>query len=198
MLEKINRNRSVILLGMVALFLLAFAFYMFALKPSMDTGTARQSELSTLQEERNLLEYKLADLRSKSSSDDPDFQSAREALPLEADTQGLVLQLKKIQDKSFAKLTDIEFQLQDGNQIALMTGKKPEDYSSVKEVKMKAVLEGGYNEIHEWMKELQSSPRLITIDSFSFQQPYEQRNPGSILTANISFTAYYTAGKPKS
>ncbi|MED5018407.1 type 4a pilus biogenesis protein PilO [Paenibacillus chibensis] len=198
MLEKINRNRSVILLGMVALFLLAFAFYMFALKPSMDTGTARHSELSTLQEERNLLDHKLADLRSKSSSDDPEFQSAREALPLDADTQELVLQLKKIQDKSFAKLTDIEFQLQDGNQIALMTGKKPEDYSAVKEVKMKAVLEGGYNEIHEWMKELQSSPRLITIDSFSFQQPYEQRNPGSILTANISFTAYYTAAKPKS
>lgn len=198
MLEKINHNRSVILLGMVALFVLSFAFYTFALKPSMDTGTIRQSELETLQQERDILDKRLADLRSKSSGDDPDFQSAREALPLDEDTQQLVLQLKKIQDKSFAKLTDIEFQLQDGNQIALMTGKKPEDYSSVKEVKMKAVVEGGYNEIHAWMKQLQSAPRLITIDSFTFQQPYEQRNPGSILTANISFTAYYTVAKPKS
>ncbi|WP_136607110.1 type 4a pilus biogenesis protein PilO [Paenibacillus dokdonensis] len=115
-----------------------------------------------------------------------------------SNAQQLVLQLKKIQDKSFAKLTDIEFQLQESNQIALMTGKKPEDYSSVKEVKMKAVVEGGYNEIHAWMNQLQAAPRLVTIDSFSFQQPYEQRNPGSILTANISFTAYYTVAKPKS
>ncbi|MWV46652.1 hypothetical protein GRF59_23875 [Paenibacillus sp. HJL G12] len=196
MLEKINHNRSVILLGLVALFVLAFAFYMFALKPSMNTGSLRQSELASQQRERDILKKRVAGLRSKSSADDPDFQNAREALPLDEDTQQLVLQLKKIQDKSYAKLTDIEFQLQDGNQIALMTGKKPEDYSSVKEVKMKAVLEGGYDEIHEWMKQLQAAPRLITIDAFSFQQPYEQRNPGSRLIANVSFTAYFTAVKP--
>ncbi|MNP84808.1 hypothetical protein D3C76_1842780 [compost metagenome] len=51
------------------------------------------------------------------------------------------------------------------------------------------------------MEELQTLARIVNVDSFNFQQSYEERSkdsPESILTANIAFTAYYEVATPSS
>jgi type IV pilus assembly protein PilO len=59
---------------------------------------------------------------------------------------------------------------------------------------MTAIVEGDYASVRNWLTALQLMPRIINVDSFSFQQSGESAEngeAGSIITANITFTAYY-------
>lgn len=86
--------------------------------------------------------------------------------------------------------------MDEANPIQQMTGSAEVSFPTVKQIKMTAVVEGTYSGIRQWMDELQALPRIVNVDSFNFQQSYEDRtknNTESILTANVAFTAYFEA-----
>ncbi|MBW4081628.1 hypothetical protein [Paenibacillus sp. S150] len=192
-MEQINKYRSSIVLGLLLMFLILFAFYMLAIHPANSDLNSRNVELSQLQQEQALLENKISEL-SGAGTVSQDQEQAMAAITQGDDTEGLILDLQRISKSTYASVRDISFSLADASNIAAWTGIKPALLAGLKEVKMTATVEGYYAEIHEWLKQLNELPRIISIDSFNFQQPYELRTPqkpGSVLTATVSFTAFY-------
>jgi type IV pilus assembly protein PilO len=197
--EQINKYRSGIILGLLALFLILFAFYMIAIQPVNHELSAQTLQLSQLEQEKARIENKLNELTGAGDGASLDQDRALAAIPQGDDSEGLILDLGRIGSSSHARLKDIGFTLADTNGIGTWTGLAAASTDGIREIKMTAIVDGGYAEIHEWLKQLHALPRLITVDSFALQQPYELRTPqmpGSILSASISFTAYYETAAP--
>ncbi|AIQ49668.1 hypothetical protein R70723_30160 [Paenibacillus sp. FSL R7-0273] len=195
-MEQINKYRSPIVLGMLILFLILFAFYMLGIRPVSSDIALQSSELSLLEREGSALQSKINELKGAGDSLSADEETALDAIPQGDGSEALINELKAIGDSSHARLKDIGFSLTGTSTAGTWTGSAAASAAGLQEIKMTAIVEGGYAEIHEWLKQLNKMPRLITVDSFAFQQPYEfptAQNPGSILTANVAFTAYYEA-----
>ncbi|MNC40038.1 Pilus assembly protein, PilO [compost metagenome] len=193
-METINKYRSPIVLGLLVMFVLLFTFYMLAIRPVNQDLLRGDAELSQLQQERTLLTTKLNELKGSSEAKTSSEEAALAAIPQGDDSEGLILDLQAIGNSSHARLKDIGFSLTETNGVSVWTGISAEAAGKLKEIKMSAIVEGGYTEIHDWLKELHALPRVVSVDSFAFQQPYELTTalkPGSIVTANIAFTAYY-------
>lgn len=191
MMEQLSKYRSEITLGMVVLFLLLFAWYILAVQPSNEKVNVQETEMARITGMNNLIQEKVDELKEAEEGNNALQEDTADSLPEEDRTDQLILDLKSIAGSSYAQLHDVQFTLSEMIESDQPSGSKTAMLSNIKEVKMSAKLMGGYMEIRQWMKQLQQLPRLITIDSFSFSQPYEQLDPGSILTANVSFTAYY-------
>ncbi|MBY0009490.1 type 4a pilus biogenesis protein PilO [Paenibacillus typhae] len=199
-MEQINKYRSPIVMGMLILFLILFAFYMLAIRPVSSDIAVQSSELSMLELERSAIENKINELKGAGDSLSADEETALAAIPSGDGSEALINDLKAIGASSHARLKDIGFSLTDTSTASDWAGVAAASAAGLQEIKMTAIIEGGYAEIHEWLKQLNKMPRLVTVDSFAFQQPYEfptAQNPGSILTANVAFTAYYQADSPK-
>ncbi|WP_162515366.1 type II secretion system protein GspM [Paenibacillus pinistramenti] len=195
-MEQVNKYRSSIVLGLLVMFLVLFGFYLFAIRPASHKVTDQDNQIAQLQEERTLYENKIAELQQAAASPDPAEEAALQAIPKGDDSESLINELQRIGDDSHARLKDISFTLADPADTATWTGLSGTSITGLKEIKMSGIIEGGYTEIHDWLKQLNTLPRLVSVDSFAFQQPYEivtAQQPGSILTANVSFTAYYEA-----
>ncbi|WP_410512578.1 type II secretion system protein GspM [Paenibacillus sp. BR2-3] len=191
-MEQINKYRSSIVLGVLALFLILFAFFMLGVQPTNHEIAAQKNEIAQLEEQNALIQNKMNELQN--SDMDSEQAAALAALPRGDSSEQLIRDFQSIGIKTKAKLKDVGFTLSDTNGIGAINGTEEPQYPTVKEIKMTGVVEGNYQQIHDWLQELNALPRLIQIDSFSFQLPYEQRSektPGSILTANVTFTAYY-------
>lgn len=191
MMELINKYRSEIIMGAVVLFLLLFAFYLLGLQPTITKIKDQEAEMTRISGLNTLIQGKVNDIKVPEGNNEEDQGLAAISLPEGDNTNQLILDLISIEESSYAQLSDIEFTLSEVDQSSPSSSVQGTVFSNVKEVQMSARLEGGYTEIRQWMKQLQQLPRLVTINSFSFSQPYEQRDPGSILMANVSFTAYY-------
>ncbi|KGE20438.1 type 4a pilus biogenesis protein PilO [Paenibacillus wynnii] len=191
-MEQINKYRSPIVLGVLILFLLLFAFYMLGIQPDNKKIAATKSEISQLSLENGMLQTKIDKLKT-SEVKDATQEAVMIALPRGDGSEQLILDLRNIEAKSYARIKDITFNVDDVNPIQEMTGSADVMFPTVKQIKMTAVIEGGYTEIYNWITRLQLLPRIVNVDSFSFQQPENQQvqSSGGILTANISFTAYY-------
>ncbi|WP_342563283.1 type 4a pilus biogenesis protein PilO [Paenibacillus sp. FSL R7-0345] len=193
-MEQINKYRSPIVMGMLILFLILLAFYMLAIRPVSSDIAMQNSELSLLERERSVLENKINELQTAGDNLTSDEETLLAAIPLGDGNEALINDLKAIGSSSHARLKDIGFSLTGTSTASTWAGVPATSAAGLQEIKMTAVVEGGYIEIHEWLKQLNKMPRLITVDSFAFQQPYEfptAQKPGSILTANVAFTAYY-------
>ncbi|OAB42966.1 type 4a pilus biogenesis protein PilO [Paenibacillus glacialis] len=190
-MERINNYRSAIILGVVSLFLLLFAFYMMGLQPSNTKVKEQEAEISRINGFNQRIQGKVDEIKSTEDNNEDLQEATLASLPEGDHTDELVLDLKSIGESSYAQLRDIDFTLSEVIESDRSSGNQKVIFSNIKEVKMSAKLEGGYTEIRQWMKKLQELPRFISIDSFSFSQPYEKRDPGSILMATVSFTAYY-------
>lgn len=195
-MEQFNKYRSPIVLGVLILFLLLFAFFMLGVQPTNKEIAIQNSEISQLTKETELLQTKINELKSSASSVDSEQQELLLALPKGDDSEGLIDELREVGLSSHARLKDISFVLDEANPIQQMTGSAEVQFPTVKQIKMTAVVEGTYTGIRQWMDEIQMLPRIVNVDSFNFQQSYEERaqeGSESILTANVAFTAYYEA-----
>ncbi|MEK5399618.1 type 4a pilus biogenesis protein PilO [Paenibacillus sp. FSL K6-2859] len=200
-MEQINKYRSPIVLGVLILFLMLFAFYMLGVQPTNKEISAQNAEVSQLEEEAEILQTKINELKSSATSVDSEQQELLAALPKGDDSEGLIVDLWGVSTSSEARLKDVSFILDEANPIQQMTGSAEVLFPTVKQIKMNAVIEGTYTGIRQWMDELQKLSRIVNVDSFNFQQSYEERSansPESILTANVAFTAYYEAVTPSS
>lgn len=195
-MEQFNKYRSPIVLGVLILFLLLFAFFMLGVQPTNKEIAIQNSEISQLTKETEILQTKINELKSSASSVDSEQRELLLALPKGDDSEGLIDDLREVGLSSHARLKDISFVLDEANPIQQMTGSAEVQFPTVKQIKMTAVVEGTYTGIRQWMDEIQILPRIVNVDSFNFQQSYEERaQEGSenILTANVAFTAYYEA-----
>ncbi|WP_419885358.1 type 4a pilus biogenesis protein PilO [Paenibacillus sp. B-A-8] len=200
-MEQFNKYRSPIVLGVLILFLILFAFYMLGVQPTNKEITAQNAEISQFEKEAEILQAKINELKSNASSVDSEQQELLAALPKGDESEGLIVDLRGVSTSSEARLRDVSFILDEANPIQQMTGSAEVLFPTVKQIKMTAVIEGTYTGIRQWMEELQKLPRIVNVDSFNFQQSYEERSentPESILTANVAFTAFYEAVTPTS
>ncbi|MEK5419724.1 type 4a pilus biogenesis protein PilO [Paenibacillus sp. FSL L8-0708] len=198
-MEQINKYRSPIVLGVLILFLILFAFYMLGVQPTNKEISAQSSEISQLEKEAEMLQTKINEL--KGSGTEGEQKELLGELPKGDDSEGLILDLQEVSTSSQARLKDLSFVLDEANPIQQMTGSAEVLFPAVKQIKMTAVVEGTYSGIRQWMDELQTLPRIVNVDSFNFQQSSEERtkdNTESILTANVAFTAYYETTAPAS
>lgn len=190
MIEMIQKYRTVLLPAAVLLFLLLFAFYMLAVQPASNEAASQQEEITTLEQGNDLMQNRVNELKG-SSEESPEMEAIREYLPASENTEQLILDFTRINQKASVILQDVQFTLPESNLIRTSSSKDKSPFPTVREVKMTATLEGNYDQIKTWMSELQKLKRLIAIDSFNFQRPYETKAPGSIIKATVSFTAYY-------
>ncbi|WHY19056.1 type 4a pilus biogenesis protein PilO [Paenibacillus sp. G2S3] len=200
-MEQFNKYRSPIVLGVLILFLMLFAFYMLGVQPTNKEISAQNAKISQLQKEAEILQTKINELKSSATSLDSEQQELLAALPKGDDSEGLIDDLRAVGMSSQARLKDVSFILDEANPIQQMTGSAEMLFPTVKQIKMNAVVEGTYTSIRQWMDELQMLARIVNVDSFNFQQSYEERSansPESILTANVAFTAYYEVVTPSS
>ena len=195
-MEQINKYRNPIVLGVLILFLMLFAFYMLGVQPTNKEVSLQNAEIEQLEKVTDILQTKINELKDNSTSIDSQQQELLAALPKGEDSEGLIDALQSVGTLTHTRLKDISFVLDEANPIQQMTGAQEMLFPTVKQIKMTAVVEGTYTSIREWMNELQTLPRIVNVDSFNFQRSYEAPaagRPESILTANISFTAYYEA-----
>lgn len=200
-MEQFNKYRSPIVLGVLILFLMLFAFYMLGVQPTNKEISAQNAEISQLEKEAEILQTKINELKSSATSLDSEQQELLAALPKGDDSEGLIDDLREVGMSSQARLKDVSFILDEANPIQQMTGSAEVLFPTVKQIKMTAVVEGTYTGIRQWMDELQMLARIVNVDSFNFQQSYEERSkdsPEGILTANVAFTAYYEVVTPSS
>ncbi|WP_046215959.1 type 4a pilus biogenesis protein PilO [Paenibacillus wulumuqiensis] len=180
-MEQLNKYRSSIMLGLALLFIILLAVYMLAVRPLGEQTETYEQNITELQQEGQLLQTRIAELQSHQG----DNAAVMAAVPAEAASEQLLTALEQVGEKSRARLTNIEFQsIVPG---ANSSGEGVPIGTQAGQIQMNAEIQGGYAQIHEWMNQLQQMPRLVTIDSFSFEQPYQP-----ILTAKVTFTAYYT------
>ncbi|MFD1903668.1 type 4a pilus biogenesis protein PilO [Paenibacillus rhizoplanae] len=91
-------------------------------------------------------------------------------LPRGDNSEQLIVDLQTIGTMTNARLKDIGFALEDNNPAQAMTSSSEAAFPAVKKtVKMDALVEGTYSNVLSWMNALQLLPRIINVDSFSFQ-----------------------------
>ncbi|WP_074111244.1 type 4a pilus biogenesis protein PilO [Paenibacillus sp. P46E] len=185
MMEQINKYRSPIVLGVLVLFLLLLAVFILGIRPTNHTIEEQNLQMSQLEQQNGLLQNKINELKS-SAADHQEQESLLAQLPRGDNSEQLILDLRSIGTLTNARLKDIGFAVGAGNRIQEMTGASEAAFPTVKQLKMTALVEGDYASVRNWMTALQLLPRIINVDSFSFQQ-----SSGSIISANITFTAYY-------
>lgn len=192
-MEQINKYRSPIVLGVLMLFLLLFVFFMFGVQPNNRKIADQDLQIGQLEQQNGLIQTKIDEL--KSSSEASQEQEALLAqLPRGDGSEQLILDLRTIGSYTNARLKDIGFAVGETNPIQEMTGAADIAFPTVKQLKMTAIVEGDYASVRNWLTALQLMPRIINVDSFSFQQSGDEdsnEEAGSIITANITFTAYY-------
>ncbi|CAH1209491.1 hypothetical protein PAECIP111892_03227 [Paenibacillus auburnensis] len=192
-MEQINKYRSPIVLGLLILFLLLFAFFMLGVRPANQEIRDQESELSQLNEQNDLLQSKI-DERKSDTSQDAEEAALLAQLPKGDNSEQLILDLRAIGSVTGTRLKDVSFSVGDQNPIQVMTGSSTAVYPTVKQLNMTAVVEGDYDGVSSWLLALQSLPRIVNVDSLSFQRSTEggsTQGSSGIITANVSFTAYF-------
>ncbi|NQX47226.1 type 4a pilus biogenesis protein PilO [Paenibacillus tritici] len=192
-MEPINKYRSPITLGVLILFLLLFAFFMLGLQPGSREIKDQESQLSQLNEQNSLLESKIEE-RKNDTAQEAEEAALLAQLPKGDHSEQMILDLRSIGSVTGAKLKDVSFSVGEENPIQQMTGSSTVAYPTVKQLTMTAVVEGDYAGICSWLHALQQLPRIVNVDSLTFQRSSDGGATGStssIITANVSFTAYF-------
>lgn len=188
-MEQLTKSRPAMLLGLSLLFLILLAVYMLGVRPLSERSAEYDQNIAQMQQENNLLQQKVIELKSNAASEETVIQ----AVPSADQSEQLLLSLQQVGQKSNARLTDIAFATK--NAATDTTATSP-DAQSLQipggQLQMSAQVEGGYTEIKNWLREVQKLPRLITVDSFSFDEPYQASKATPFITAKVVFTAYYT------
>ncbi|WP_405104730.1 type 4a pilus biogenesis protein PilO [Paenibacillus sp. FSL K6-1217] len=192
-MEQINKYRSPITLGVLTLFLLLFAFFMLGLQPASRAVKDQESQLSQLNEQNSLLERKI-DERKNDTSQQAEEAALLTQLPKGDNSERMILDLRSIGSVSGAKLRDVSFSIGQENPIQTMTGSGTVVYPTVKPLAMTAVVEGDYSSISNWLLALQQLPRVVNVDTLTYQLSSDGGGAGGsskIITANVSFTAFF-------
>ncbi|OMF91089.1 type 4a pilus biogenesis protein PilO [Paenibacillus sp. FSL R7-0337] len=184
-MEQINKYRSPIVLGVLVLFLLLFAFFLLGFQPTTSKIAEQKSEMSQLEQQNGLMENKIQEFNSL-TADNGAQDELLSKLPRGDNSEQLIIDLRTIGTMTNARLKDVGFALEDNNLTQVSSSETV--LPAVKTVKMDALVEGTYSNVLSWMNALQLLPRIINVDSFSFQHSSNSKN---MISASITFTGYY-------
>nr|WP_254075551.1 type 4a pilus biogenesis protein PilO [Paenibacillus tritici] len=166
---------------------------MLGLQPGSREIKDQESQLSQLNEQNSLLESKIEE-RKNDTAQEAEEAALLAQLPKGDHSEQMILDLRSIGSVTGAKLKDVSFSVGEENPIQQMTGSSTVAYPTVKQLTMTAVVEGDYAGICSWLHALQQLPRIVNVDSLTFQRSSDGGATGStssIITANVSFTAYF-------
>lgn len=186
-MEQINRYRSPIVLGVLVLFLLLFAFFLLGFQPTNTKIAEQEAEMAQLEQQNSLLQRKI-DERQSSVENSEAEDALLKQLPRGDASEQLLLDLREVGTMSDARLKDIGFAAEDTNSVQDRSGSAAAVFPGVKQLRMTALVEGTYSNVRSWLNALQLLPRIINVEAFSFQH---SSNSGNIISANVTFTAYF-------
>lgn len=191
MMQKILNNRQGFILGITGLFLLILAFYMLAIRPKAELWNTQDLEISSLQQQNDLLQSKIAE-REQTESGSMTEENIQAALPPGPNAEQLILDIKRIGEQASVRLSDATFSYGSesaangsGSASAIAQALAANGLGTVY---VTVNVEGNYTQIRSWIDLLQKTERVTTVDSLSFQQSAQ---PNLLLSATITFTASY-------
>lgn len=190
-MDLLSKNRNAVVLGMVLLFLVLLLAYLLSVNPKAKLVDERKADLDRVTSQNELIRNKIAQIKAEQSNEAMDPSEVSALLPNTDKSEQMLLDLSRISQDTLVDLESAAFTSLESNRIAAMTGNPELLFPGVRELAVSAVVSGTYKEIRSWLDELQGVERMIVVDGFSFQQPYEFGEPGSLLKANVTFTAYY-------
>ncbi|MFC4103328.1 hypothetical protein [Paenibacillus xanthanilyticus] len=198
-MEQLSKNRTAVMLLAVILFLALFALYMYLVKPAGDTIANQESELSTLDSQRAILQKKVDERKQKNEGFDA--AAVQEALPLWDNTEQLLLDLYQIEAITFADTLTANFTIEDKNteaenEEAIDTGDvgdgqstEPSALSTAKKVEVSVSIKGREADIGKYVYAVQNMKRLVVVDKFDISG--NSRDSTKQVTASLVFTAYF-------
>lgn len=197
-MEQLSKNRTAVMLLAVILFLALFALYMYLVRPTGDTISEQESELSTLDSQRAILQKKVDEREQKNEGFDA--AAVQEALPLWDNTEQLLLDLHQIESITYADTLTANFTIEDKNseaesEEAIDTGDvddqstEPSALASAKKVEVSVSIKGRDADIMKYVYAVQQMKRLVVIDKFDISG--NSRDTTKEITASLVFTAYF-------
>ncbi|WEK53393.1 MAG: type 4a pilus biogenesis protein PilO [Candidatus Cohnella colombiensis] len=188
MAQWLNKNRQLVILGLVLLFLILMVLYVFLINPTSEEIDSKKTEIHSLEQNRTLYEKKI--VQKQQAGSDFNSNEIQSAIPLWDNTEQLLYDLTKIGEATHTEFRSISFARSENNQLQGIIGGEASQYPSIRELKASIVLDGTYIDIMNWIESMQLLPRLIVIDSFSLEKPDESKMSLPI-TVIINFTTYF-------
>lgn len=189
-MENLQQKRPFLWVIIIALFLALFAFFMLGVRPMSDKIATQEKEINQLQQEHDLMQVKVLQIQASNENDDSQEEIEKQ-LPVFDNSEQVIRDLNMIGKKTKTDLVDVEFKLSETNKINELMGTENPIYEGVREVKMTASLEGTYKGIYTWFDEIEKLPRVMTVNAYDFEKPFESDTKGSQISANVTFTAYF-------
>ncbi|GGN93049.1 hypothetical protein [Saccharibacillus kuerlensis] len=191
MMERIHNNRQALVLGIAVLFLLLLIPYVLIIRPQAEEKVSNDSEIAFLQQTNDLFQRKIDELSDQEVGGLSSEQIAQR-LPEGPDQEQVVTDLYNVGLSTNVRLVDASFANEksaDGTVSPETNVGTPEQ---IKSVYVTAKIQGSYEGIKSWMKEIQDLPRLTAIEQFTLNKPYVYK--GSLLSATVTFSASYLPG----
>ncbi|QGQ96686.1 hypothetical protein EHS13_18275 [Paenibacillus psychroresistens] len=185
----VRKNRSLLLFCVIILFVGLLAFYYLGFESSKKELETQDSDIKSLNQQITILTKKANEKKAALASF-PE-KEVQAALPLWDNTEQLTIDLSKTSEKTNVDMNNLTYSLNDVNQLQVLFGSETPVLPSVKEVKISLVLNGTYNQIADWLNEVQMLPRLITIEGFNLEKPLADHITENKISANLSITSYY-------
>ncbi|MBB3108726.1 type IV pilus assembly protein PilO [Paenibacillus phyllosphaerae] len=205
-MEQLNKNRTMIVLMMSLLFLLLFAAYMYVVKPAASSVEEQDTEILSLEQQRDLLQKKLSEKQVDTTTEFPE-ETVQTQLPLWDNSEQLVLDLQRIEQETQATMTSSTWMAETTDtqeeQVSETSttsesadGQGTEEavvspLERAKELKVTATIKGRYSELLAYIEALQKLTRLTTIESLDVTKPSVKDEATTDLTLNLVFIAYY-------
>lgn len=199
-MDQLNKNRSLVLLGLAVLFLVLFAVYMYLVKPTASDLDDQETKIAQLSQERSLLQRKLKEKQEQSASYSD--EAVQRALPLWDNTEQLMLDIGTIEGRTGAETLSATFNAADDQDLegiiqssesGASGGEAAKDTlpAGIKKLKAATVVQGTYEQVLAYVDTLQKLDRLITIESLDIAKSGDAEAAGAKIKANLMFTAYF-------
>ncbi|CAM4395994.1 type II secretion system protein GspM [Saccharibacillus endophyticus] len=189
MMERIHNNRQALILGVAVLFLLLLVPYMLMIRPQTEKIQTQQSEVARLQQENDIFQRKIDELKSGETSELSEEEIAKK-LPADPNQEQIVTDLYQVGLASDVVLSDATFAGTDPNS-GTATAQTTDTATSgqINAMYVTVNIQGNYAQIKKWMTELQNLPRFTSVEQFTINKPYNFGS--SLLDATVTFTASY-------
>ncbi len=186
----------------VASLLLVTFFIIFALSPTVNTILGLLRKIEDQQRVIVALDEKINNLiiaQENFAQVEPQLGLLDSALPSKPTPEIMLLSLLNTNSRTGVGMVSLEFdQISLSSESGLLKKQSVEDITSysklgIKEIKFVTGLTGDEERVRQWVRQLENSPRLFKVDSFSFSR--SQSDPilasSSGLSVNITGSGFY-------
>lgn len=197
-MNQVNNRRN-LLVAMLAIILAFVAMYMYFTAPAIEKKNARTKELAQKQQELKEYQQKIEKLTAAGPKEMVKLMQVRKQIPEQENVEELIRELHMLEVVTKAQMTGYAYDLKTAaNQAqAQQQGQGAANAASplVKNITMSPVVKGNYEQIYRLLQELQTSQRLITVNSITFSAaaapPIKINVQQKELTCTLNLSAYF-------